>query len=227
MATLAVVLAGCGSGGTPSTTTSTKTVTLRQTESGDPLPKLDRGWVAVRSRSGGFILGRPPGWKPKRSGSSLTLIAPDKLVAVTVSTDRTPSGLAIGTRSFATRTARSLGGYKGKLEPSKPRPFRHRYAASQVVERARSRDGVPQELRVVVMRRPRLVTFSAVIARNAKRRDAAEAEQAIEIVGTVRSRPDNSTKSDKPAKRQRSAKKKGAGKQKPAKSSEATKKESG
>ncbi|CAN5598131.1 hypothetical protein BH10ACT11_BH10ACT11_03140 [soil metagenome] len=209
LAALALLAAGCGSGsdGSTTTSTSTKTVTLRTKESADPLPKLDRGWVVVRSRSGGFVLGRPPGWEPERSGSSLTLLAPDRLVAVTVSADRSPSGLAIAPSDFAVRTAKSLAGYDGKLSPSKSRSFDHRYDGKQVVLRTRSKDGVPQEVRVIALRRERLVTYTAVIARNAKRPDAQEAKQALEIVGSIRSRPNNGGAGNAGAKKDKAEKK--------------------
>lgn len=193
----AIALAGCDSGSDESSTgtsagdestPSAKTV-ARAKESGDQLPKLDRGWVAVRSRSGGFVLARPPGWSAQRSGSALTVLAPDELVAVTVSADRTPEGLAIPPGEFATRAARSLPGFKKAPKPSPARPFEHRYKASQVVARTKAKNGIPQELRVVVIRRNGLVTFTAVLARNAKRHDAEEAKEALEIVSTVRSRP--------------------------------------
>ncbi len=213
---LAVTVSACGSGDeTTSTTTSSKTVELRPEESADPLPKLDRGWEVVHSRSGGFVVGRPPGWQPQRSGSTLTLLAPDRLVAVTISADRTASGLAIPSKKYVTRAASSLKGYKGELKPSKARAFKQRYAGSQVVERARSKSGVPQEIRVIVLRRDRLVTFTAVIARNSKRPDAQENKQALEIVGTVRSRPAGSGGSS-PKNRAPGAKSSGA-KKKPAK----------
>jgi hypothetical protein len=172
---------------TPSTTAQAPP--QRHKESGDPLPKLGRGWKATRSRSGGFALGRPPGWEPERSASALTILAPDRLVAVSVSSDRTTDGLAIGPASFAARTAKSLPGYAEAPKPSPARPFRQRYRASQVVARAKARNGVPQQVRVVVMRRPGLVTFTAVIARNTRRHDASEVHDALEIVRTIRSRP--------------------------------------
>lgn len=183
-ALVALVLAGCGEDET------SQPAGPAPQEAVHELPDLPRGWKAYRNRVGGFWLGRPPGWSANLRGTTTVLKAPNELVAVTVSADRTDDAVAIDPEQFALRVISALPGFEGKVDPSEPRRFRHRYAGVEVRGTATaSATGVRQRLRVVVLRRGRLAVVTAVVAENARRGTGEEVEQALRAVRTLRTRP--------------------------------------
>ena len=184
-ALLALALAGCGEDDEGSAPPPPPVAEERA----DELPDLPRGWQAEVNRAGGFAFGRPPGWRASR-GPAVTLTAPDELVVATISADRTADALALAPGEFAEQTASALGGYRRPVEPSRPRPFRHPYDAVEVRGTGvATRSGVRQDVRVVVLRNDRTAVVTAVVAANAERDSAAELRQALEALGTLRTRP--------------------------------------
>ncbi|HEY8466992.1 MAG TPA: hypothetical protein VIL04_09335 [Solirubrobacterales bacterium] len=186
LATAALALAGCGGGGDEERTETEPP----RVETAHKLPKLKRGWDPHLNRRTGIAIGEPPGWTARDRGTTTILRSPDKLIAITVTPDRTDEALGIPLAQFAARTFAALPGFEGELRPSEPRPFAARYPAVQVVGRGTAADtGVRQRLRVVVMRRDELVTVVAVIAENARRADKVFSRNAIDAVRTIRTRP--------------------------------------
>jgi hypothetical protein len=162
----------------------------RKQETAEELPKLPRGFEPHLSRANGLILGRPPGWKATNRGIATLLIAPDKLVVMSLTADRTDAALAADPRALATDTFQVLEGYKGRLDPSEPRRFKHRYEAYAVKGEGVAADtGVPQRLRLIVLRRKGATIVTAVIAENAKVKAPEEVDQALEALRTLRTRP--------------------------------------
>ena len=162
----------------------------RQAETVDDLPKLPRGFEPHISRINGLALGRPPGWKATRKGVATFLIAPDKLVVMSLSADRSDEALAGDPETLAVRTFGALEGYEGVLDPSEPTPFKHEYDAYEVEGQGVSvKTGVRQNLRVIVLERAGATVVTAVIAENAKEKAPAEVRQALESLRTLRTRP--------------------------------------
>lgn len=187
LATLAALaFAACGGGDEPEETTTEQ----RPVETAHKLPKLDRGWEPHLNRRAGIAIAEPPGWSTRDRGTTTILRSPDKLIAVTVTPDRTDDAHDIPLEQFAARTFVALSGFEGELRPSEPRPFKSRYPAVQVQGRGTAADtGVRQRLRVVVMRRDALVTVVAVIAEDARRADKVFSRNAVDAVRTIRTRP--------------------------------------
>src|SRR5688572_11472323 len=94
----------------------------RQPETAEELPKLPRGYEPYISRVNGLALGRPPGWEARERGVATILTAPDELVVMSLSVDRTDPAVAADPRTLAVRTFSALTGYEGELDPSEPRP---------------------------------------------------------------------------------------------------------
>jgi hypothetical protein len=190
LATLAVAvaasLAGCGDDDDAPEPPPVE----RRTETPEKLPKLPRGFERHVNRANGLALGRPPGWKATNRGATTLLRAPDRLVVMSLSADRTDEALAADPRELATRTFQALEGYKGTLDPSRPRPFKHRYEAFAVKGKGvAASTGVRQRLRLIVLRRKGAVVMTAVIAENSEVKAPAEVDQAIEALRTLRTRP--------------------------------------
>jgi hypothetical protein len=162
----------------------------RKPETAEELPKLPRGYEPHIARVNGLALGRPPGWDAKEKGIATRLTAPDELVVMSLSVDRTDEALAADLRTLAVRTFSALQGYEGKLDPSEPRPFEHRYDAYVVRgEGVATETGVRQRLRVIVFEREGVAVVTALIAENAKVGARAEVDQALEALDTLRTRP--------------------------------------
>jgi hypothetical protein len=162
----------------------------RKPETVDKLPKLPRGFEEEISRVNGLAFGRPPGWKVSERRTATLLRAPDELVVMSLSADRTDEAVGAEPRELAVRTFQVLEGYKGDLDPSEPKPFKHPYEAFEVRgEGVAAATGVPQRLRVIVLKREGMTVVTAVIAENAREKAPFEVDQALEVVGTVRTRP--------------------------------------
>ncbi len=183
-AVLALV-AGCGSDDPPP-----QPDVERKPEAVQELPELPPGFAPYVSRVNGLALGRPPGWKATDEGVLTLLTAPDQLVAMSLSVDRSDEALAGDPEVLVVQTFSALQGYEGELDPSEPRPFKHRYDAFEVRgEGVSAATGVRQRLRVVVLKREGAAVVTAVIAENAKDRAPREVEQALDSLQTVRTRP--------------------------------------
>jgi hypothetical protein len=188
MAALAVALSGCDDDSDDAATTTT-TPQPRPEETFQEVPDLPPGWKVHANRAGGFALGVPPGWKPDDRQASTRVRSFDRLVAVSIAPDRTVEGLEIPLEDFATRTLAALPGFEGELDPGPSRRFKHRYNGIEVRAAGKAETGVREQVRVVVLRRDEIVTFTAVMAVNAKPAAHASERLAERMLGTVRSRP--------------------------------------
>lgn len=187
-AAAAAFLAACGSdepdppGTPPDSSPKPETV--------DELPDLPRGWEPHANRAAGFVFGRPPGWATHDRGIVTRLTAPDELVVVTITADRTGDAVELDPGEFARQTIVAIEGYERPLEPSEPRRFEHRYDASEVRSNGvAAGSGVRQEVRAIVIRRADLVVVTAVLAANASRAPKAEIAEALDALRTLRTRP--------------------------------------
>jgi hypothetical protein len=156
-------------------------------ETSEPLPKLPREWSREVSRSAGFAIGVPPRWTASERRRSALFRSPDRLVAVSVSADRTVEGLAVPLDEYATRVADALRGFSN-LKVGKSRPFRAHYEAVAVPATGDAKGGVPQRLLVVVERRGGLVTYTLLVARNAKVGAGAHGDEIRRMVRSLRGR---------------------------------------
>lgn len=162
----------------------------RKKETRQRPPDLPPGFERHVSRHNGLEFGRPPGWKVTKRGSATLLIAPDELVVMSLSADRTDEAVAADTEQLAVDTFAALEGYKGKLEPSKPRKWGHPYEAYQVRgDAVAKKTDVRQRLRVFVLEREGRTVVTAVIAENSKEKAPDEVRQAYQALRTLRTRP--------------------------------------
>jgi hypothetical protein len=183
MAVAALALAGCG-GGTdlhPNT----------KPESAQPPAPLPAGWHHYRDYVSGFSLGVPPGSRAERRSDALRIGSPDRLVAVSVTADRTDATLAVPLDRLATASLSGLPGYDQHLRGTEPVPLGGTpldSAQTTAVGVARA-TGVPQRVTVVALRRDHLVNYTTVVAANARSTPAYDTAQALQIGRTIRDVP--------------------------------------
>jgi hypothetical protein len=189
---IAVAMAGCDDDSDVSETTTT-TPAPRPKETFQKVPELPPGWKIHANRSGGFALGVPPGWDASNRGSATRVRSFDRLVAVSITPDRTAEGLAIGIEDFASQTVGALRGFEQELDPGPSRRFKHAYKAAEVRAAGTATTGVREQIRVFVMRRDEIVTFTAVMVINAKPSARASERLAERMLRTIRSRPPRRT----------------------------------
>jgi hypothetical protein len=180
---LAVALAGCDVGEKDEPPPA-------PVEKADPLPKLPDGWSRHANRKLGFAIGVPPHWSVNDRRRSSLFRSADRLVAVSVSADRTEGGLAVPIDEFAERVTKALPDLRD-LKAMRPRAFRARYDAAAVTATAKSKGGVPQRLLVVVERREPFATYTAVVAANAKQGAGAHRDEVLRMLRSLRGRRAN------------------------------------
>ena len=186
---LSVAIAGCDDDSDESEATTTTTPAPRPEETFQKVPELPPGWKVHANRAGGFALGVPPGWDADDRGTTTRVRSFDRLVAVSITPDRTAEGLAIPIEDFAGRTLGALPGFEDELDPGPSRRFEHRYKGSEARAAGKAETGVREQVRVVVLRRDEIVTLIAVMAVNAKPSAHASERLAERMLGTLRSRP--------------------------------------
>jgi hypothetical protein len=185
----AVVVPGCGSSGSP-TTSSTRTETPQS------LPKLPADWKRYDDSSIGYAIGLPPGWKARHVRGQVSLIqSADHLVSVRITADRTSEGLDTPVVPFARAVIDSLPGYE-HLHAGKPRAFRGTpLQGARVVAEGTPKHGGPRTTAiVVVLRRPHLVNYTVLLTANANpvyapKVRAYDLAPALRMLQTLRDRP--------------------------------------
>ena len=205
-----VVLAGCGSGeettsdsgSTDASTTSTSPVAgggnSTSAKTAERRAKLPKGWKTATNKAGGFTIGLPPGWssRPTKGGQGSIVVAPDDLITLTVTADRTSGALALPLEEFATRTAEALGSdvvdEADRFEDlfvTEAAPFKigHGYEAAAVRASGTSpRTGAKELIFVVVVRRPEDAAYVVISRENAKHSKLASRDDVKEIIRSLR-----------------------------------------
>lgn len=182
VAALGVLFTGCG-GDEGSATTAT----TGPTETADRA-KLPSGWVRHTNFDAGISLGIPPLWSARKDGSATTVRSPRKLLAITVTADRTSSATEIELDEFISAVAGALTGYED-LSTGEPEPFGHRYPALAIEGDGKAADGPAQDLLLVVLSREGLVKVTALTSWNRAKTRPREIRDARRILRTIRTRP--------------------------------------
>jgi hypothetical protein len=162
------------------------------TKSPQRFAEIPPGWEREANFRIGYTIGLPPDWRLKRTRGLVSLVrSPDHLVAISISADRTGESLALPIEQSAIRTLSALPGFRGGLEPGPARPFGGTDLDAVQVEATglAGESGVRQRVRLVVLRREDHVTYTVIVAENAKDTPPVESELALRIVRTIRDNP--------------------------------------
>jgi hypothetical protein len=185
---LALVIVGCGGDSEPPEPEPPPAPP--RVERVHKVPDLPGGWKVHVNRAGGFALGVPPGWKTKDEGISTSVRSFDRLVAVSITPDRTSEALEIPLKDFAARALAALPGFERELKPGPPRRFRGRYEGIEVRGTGTAaQSGVRERVRLIVLRRDAIVTLTVVLAASTRASARASDKLAERMLRTLRSRP--------------------------------------
>jgi hypothetical protein len=158
-------------------------------ETVDRLPNLPESWRPFIDRRGGIAVGLPRGWKAKSPGDNALVRSYDHLVAISIAPERGAAAQDLALEDFAARTAEALPGLREGLRRVRTRRYRHPYEGVEIRGRATARGGVDQLISVIVLRRDRVATVTAVIAANAKPAAQRTVRLARRVVASLRTRP--------------------------------------
>lgn len=183
LAGAAALLAGCGgtSGGPAPAPASTETAQRPA--------RVPQGWTRELNRDHGFSIALPPGWKPAPGRAVVLYRSPDRLVALSLSVDRTEEAFTSPPAEFARQALSALRGYRGPLLPGPPRRVAGTPLNGIAIDSAGVTSvGVHEDLELAVLRRDHLVNYTAVIAANTKA-PPTEPALARRVLTTVRDLP--------------------------------------
>jgi len=179
-AALAVVaLVGCGSDSGSG-----------RTEHADPPATPPRGWHTVLGDRAGFTIAAPRRWKARTKRRATLIRSRDRLVAVTVNADRSAQGRNAPPRSYARDLLEELPGFEGDVSarirtiPGAP----YRTARVDGVGSVRTSRRA-QRITVAVYQRAGLVTYGAVVFRNAFATPRGDDRVVNRMLRTFRARP--------------------------------------
>jgi hypothetical protein len=174
-------------------------------ETAEALPDLQAGWRPYADARLGLALGVAPRWergntcfpggheaREATAANVLVLCSPDLLTTVSITADRGREALELPVAAFARRAFAALSErrYRGSLEAGHVRRPSGHYEAAAVTGRGEARGSrFRQRVTLIVLRRPGLVNYTAVIATNAERAPEREQHEAERMVRTVRDQP--------------------------------------
>ncbi len=180
---LVALLSGCGDDGGPSTTAAT-----RQAETIDPPAKPPKRWQSYINPTAGFSISVPPAWTVATNGATTLLGSPDKVVAVSITADRTDEALDAPLEQYAADALENLDGFTD-LKPTGTRPYEAQYPAAIATGDGKlETSGVAQRLTLVVLRREGIAAYPVLASRNAGVRSPF-VEQVDAIIHSLRGRP--------------------------------------
>jgi hypothetical protein len=196
---LALALAACSDDDGDSGDDGDAATTTEVAETADSPAKLPSDWERQVNEQAGFSIGIPPGWsvRPTEGGQGNIITAPDELIVLTVTADRTAGALQLPLDEFATRTAEAfdsevVGAQRFEnLRITRAVPFKGTYDAVAVRAIGRSRDSdVRERLLVVVLRREGQAAYVVISRENAETESKVASRQDIEgIIRSLRGRP--------------------------------------
>jgi hypothetical protein len=161
-------------------------------ETPQALPKLPKRWQEHRDRSIGYAIGKPPGWRVEPSRMAALIRSPDHLLAVTIVANRDPEALALPLEQFATDALAALPGFKTRLKPSSPRPFRGTPldAVQTMAKGTTAGRGIEERATLLVLRRDTVVNYTVAVVENARRGySRKDRAVALRMIRTLRDLP--------------------------------------
>jgi hypothetical protein len=173
---------GCGGSDSPSEPAGPP-------ERDDPAARLPSGWQRVVNRRAGFTVGIPPGWTARGARGATLVRSGDRLLAVSISADRSPEGQDLRPTAYVERLVKALPGYR-RLRPGRPRPVSvaHYPGAFVFATGTFARTRVAQAIQAVALQRRGQVTYTLLFFRTARAPGALYRPAVAGMLRTFRAR---------------------------------------
>ncbi|MGI8945061.1 MAG: hypothetical protein ACR2GL_02330 [Thermoleophilaceae bacterium] len=134
----------------------------------DPPTTPPRGWRTVRNTVAGFTVAVPGSWTSRTKAGRTIIRSDDRLVAVSISADRTQPGRELTPRRYARRTVRELPRFAGRIDGRVTRVPGSSYDSALLTALGTvAPNSLSQKITVAVFQRPGRVTYGALLFRNA------------------------------------------------------------
>ena len=159
-------LAGCGDddGGD----SDKDRITTEAVERGDPPVRPPSGWRTVTNRFAGFTISAPVTWAATTTPRRTVIRSDDRLVALSISADRTDPGRGLSAADYARRTIRTLPKFVGVVDKGISRVPGSKYQSAVLSATGTvSPSNLSQRITVAIFTRPGLVTYGVLVFRNA------------------------------------------------------------
>jgi hypothetical protein len=145
------------------------------------------GWWTVRNGSAGFTIAAPRDWTAQTNRGATVISSTDRLAVITVSADRSEAGRDTAPGDYARQTLDKLPGFEGAASPAARRVPGAYYRSAEVSGGGRVGGSRTSELiTIAAFHRPGLVTYAAVVFRNARVRSAADDATLARMLRTFR-----------------------------------------
>lgn len=160
-AALALVQAGCTEDEGPDRSTAA-------VERSDPAAAPPPGWRTVKNASAGFTIAVPGTWTATGTSRRTIIRSDDRLVAVSISADRTAPGRELPAERYARRTIRTVPNFAGTVGKKVSRVRGSRYESAVLSATGTvNPSNLSQRISVAIFHRPGRVTYGALVFRNA------------------------------------------------------------
>ena len=180
VAVLLSVLAACGGDDAPE----------RPKEKADEPIKPPSGWRTVENEAAGFTIAAPRTWPAATKRGATLIRSRDELVAITLAADRSRAGRDTEPAGYARDVIAALPGFEGDVTVKDASvagsPYETAIAEGSGTVKT---SGVAQRIDVAAFHRPRQVTYTAVIFRNARARPVPGRATVARMLRTFRAQP--------------------------------------
>lgn len=149
----ALVAAGCGDDGEGG-----------RTQKQDPPAKPPAGFRTVANGEAGVTVAVPRTWRVRKQGAVTVLRSPRRLIAITLSADRSSAGRDTAPSQYARSTLESLPGFEGSIAAEGRQVPGTPYSSGLITGRGTVKTSPrAQQIAVAAIQVPGQVTFAATI----------------------------------------------------------------
>lgn len=141
------------------------------------------GWRVVGNREAGLSVSAPRTWPARIRGPATLIRSEDRLLAVSLTADRSEGGRGLSAQSYARRTLLALPGFRRARPVRLGQVARSPYGSFEVQAKADRR-----RVRVAAFQKPRRVTYTAVAFSNAGVAPQANDATLQRILASLRGR---------------------------------------
>jgi hypothetical protein len=176
---LSTVAAGCGDDAPE-----------RPVEKADKPVEPPARWRTVENEAAGFTIAAPRAWTAATKRGATLIRSKDELVAITLAADRSSAGRDTEPAGYARDVIAALPGFEGDVTVKDSdvagSPYETAIAEGSGTVKT---SGVAQRIEVAAFQRPRQVTYSAVIFRNARARPVPGRATVARMLRSFRAQP--------------------------------------